>query len=108
MNKAHILKGAFTIMKQKSNKTNTFRIRTTEADGQDIRMKADALGCSVSEYIRRCCTSSETSTLSSEYTNAILTQERCRISNLITFSNLSQKQKNQLIKEINTYENFTI
>ena len=53
MNKAHILKGAFTIMKRKSNKTNTFRIRTTEADGQDIRMKADALGCSVSEYIRR-------------------------------------------------------
>lgn len=45
-------------MKRKSNKTNTFRIRTTEADGQDIRMKADALGCSVSEYIRRCCTSS--------------------------------------------------
>ena len=45
-------------MKRKSNKTNTFRIRTTEADGHDIRMKADALGCSVSEYNRRCCTTS--------------------------------------------------
>ena len=79
-------------MKRKSNKTNTFESEQQLADGQNIRMKADAFRLAYPNILE------DAVHLRDIY--FILRIHKCyfdprtmSLINLMTFSNLSQKQK---------------